>query len=62
MNIMWSLEKNVGFFYIFNTADDMQSSDLASLHKSIKAKRQEARLCPSCLADPSDVTCKGGGY
>lgn len=35
---------------------------LASLHKGIKEKRQEARLCPSCLADPSDVTCKGSGY
>lgn len=30
-------------------------SDPASLHNGIKAKQQEARLCPSYLADPSDV-------
>lgn len=48
--------------HIFNTATYTKSSDLASLHNGIKAKQQEARLCPSYLADLSDVTCKGSSF
>lgn len=53
MNIIgWSLEKTVNFFfYIFHTADDTKSSILASLHKGIKAKRQDT-FVPLALPIP----------
>ena len=51
---MWSLkghhEKLI--FHIFDTANVKRVSSLASLHKNIKGKQQEARLCPSRLAYP----------
>lgn len=48
-------------FLVFDTAADIKSSSLASLHKGIKAEQLEARLCASCFAVSSDVTCEGSG-
>lgn len=48
-------------FLVFDTAADIKSSSLASLHKGIKAEQLEARLRASCLAISSDVTCEGSG-
>lgn len=67
-NIMWSLplsrlkKTHKPFFTRLTLQLTLSQAVLASLHKGIKAKQLEARLCASCLANSSDVTFKGTGY